>query len=44
MRIIEHKYFDPLVMAMIVLNAVAFSFVWVGIDPYMQEVMGIVQE
>jgi hypothetical protein len=30
---VEHRWFDPFIMTIIMLNAIALTFVWVGISP-----------
>ena len=38
--IVEHDYFDPMIMSVILLNALALTFIWVGISP---EFIGIIE-
>ena len=42
--IVEHDYFDPMIMSVILLNALALTFVWVGISPSFTDSLEAIQE
>jgi hypothetical protein len=42
--IVEHRYFDPCIMSIIILNAFALTFVWIGISPKITSAIEVGQE
>ena len=44
LKIVEHDYFDPMIMSVILLNALVLTFIWVGISPEFTDILEAVQE
>lgn len=44
LMIVEHDYFDPLIMSVILLNALALTLIWVGISFELIDLLETIQE